>query len=180
MASVTEATPDLLLTASLRVSTFRASLTPETTSSVSQYELSKLTAWTREALDAFHRLLGFSQERLDCIHELADRYPRACLERTYEPAESDTDSSDDGAPLSPPPSPRGRGPGLSVKAWTRRINADRARGIRVWDTGFDDYAKWRSQMKSEHAHKALSTSSLLRKPGVRKKQRRPAIAVSER
>ena len=136
--------------------------------------------WTREALDAFNRLLGHSQEYLDRVHELADRYPRPNLERTYEPAESDTDSSDNGAPLSPPPSPRGRGPDLSRKAWARRINADHARGIHVWDTGLDDYAKWRSQMKSEHAHKVSSTFSLLRKSGVRKNQRRSAITVSGR
>ena len=136
--------------------------------------------WTREALDAFNRLLGHSQEYLDRVHELADRYPRPNLERTYEPAESDTDSSDNGAPLSPPPSPRGRGPDLSRKAWARRINADNRRGLGPWDTGFDDYAKWRSEMKLEHARKVLSTSNLLRKSGVRRKQRAPTIIVSER
>ena len=142
-------------------------------------------AWTREAADACDRIFqGYAQEYLDHVHKLSDEYRAAVYPRgvqpVWEPVSSDSDYSSDRAPLSPPASPRGEGPDLSRTAWDRRKWSDLSQGIETRDSGFDSYQKWRSQMMAEHASKVLPTLSSLEKPDVRKKQRRPAVIVSER
>jgi len=102
-------------------------------------------SWDRAAHDAFHRLLGYTQEYLDAVHKGADEY-RAMLDARgpqlpYEPASSDSEYDDSHlAPLSPPPSPRREEPDLSESAWLRWRPADLARGIEPKDS----YEKWRS------------------------------------
>ena len=142
-------------------------------------------SWNREAYDAFHRLLGYSQENLNHVHKAADEY-RARLDARgpqppWEPAESDSEFSDtDGAPRSPPQSPKGDGPDLSMVAWDRRKWSDLSLGIEPRDSGFDNFETWRCHVLSEHAQKVLPTSTSLQKSGVRKKPRRPAVTISER
>ena len=104
-------------------------------------------SWDRAAADAFDILRGYTQEYLDEVHKRADDY-RAFLDARgpqppWEPAESDSDFSEpDGAPLSPPTSPKSEGPDLSKGAWGRRMLADLARGIETRDSGFDKYETW--------------------------------------
>ena len=141
-------------------------------------------SWDRAADDAFKRLLGYSQERLDRIHKAADER-RAMLEArdpqpSFEWVDSDSDFDDaDRALLSPPPSPKGDGPDLSITAWDRRKWSDLARGIETRDSGFDNFETWRCHVISEHAQKVLPISTPSKKSGVRK-NRRPAVIVSER
>ena len=82
--------------------------------------------------------------------------------------------------MSPPASPRGERPDLSIKAWDRRKWSDLSQGIEARDSGFDNYQTWRSQMMAEHASKVLPTISPPEKPDIRKKQRRSTAVVSER
>lgn len=89
-------------------------------------------SWSREADDAFSRLLGCSQDSLDRIHRKADEYrkayidagrpiqPQLSLEEAWAELESYGSDSDceetDLAPISPPMTPKGgedRGPPLS-------------------------------------------------------------------
>ena len=74
--------------------------------------------WDRAADDAFHRLLGYSQEYLDRVHEGVDEYRAAHAAQiasapdAWTDLESDSDYDDaHGAPLSPPLTPKGEGQG---------------------------------------------------------------------
>lgn len=133
--------------------------------------------WDRAAYDAFQRLLGTSQEELDRRHREADELRAWRLAHDGPPKVFEwTDASDpeDGAPITPPESPKGDSPDLSFRAWQKRIWADLSRGIHDRDTGFNNYETWKSYVLSE------STSTLLPKPEVRKKRRRPITTISER
>ena len=141
-------------------------------------------AWTREADDAFHRLLGYSQEYLDYTHKFADGYRAHVQARQaqfppWEWASSDSDLETDNVPPTPPESPKGDGPNLSVSAWERRIWTDRARGVESRETGFNDFDKWRAHVISEH-QKALPASTPVHKPGERKKRCSAVATVSKR
>ena len=138
---------------------------------------------SRAEVDAFRRLLGYSQEYLDEVHKCADE-ERARMGppvRWEMASSSDSEFSDaDRTPLTPPKSPKGDGPNLSQTAWARRIWSDLSVGIESHDTGFDDYEKWRSYTISEHAKRVVPVSTSLERSGIRKKKRRPAVMLSER
>ncbi|MCJ1474816.1 hypothetical protein MMC13_003476 [Lambiella insularis] len=158
------------------------------TSRQERYELWKKS---RPECDAFSRMLGYSQEYLDDINKHVDDYQARHANDPPTPlweGPSDTESEDaDGAPLSPPPSPRNDGLDLSLKAYDRRVWSDLARGLRSEDCGFGGYEKWRSHTIQEHSQRSLPVSNQLHKSGIRKhrpetpkKQRRFATIVSER
>ena len=98
-------------------------------------------AGSRKEYDAIHRLLGYSQEDLDYVHNAAEaRLAARGPQPFWEPASSDSDFSDTGATLlTPPSSPKGDGPDLSMKAWDRRKWSDLAQGIELDDSGFHNY-----------------------------------------
>ena len=147
---------------------------------------------SRQESDAWGRMCGYSQGYLDEVNKNVDDYrARHANDPPQPPWEgpgSDTESEDaDGAPLSPPPSPRGAGLDLSLKAYDRRLWSDLARGLPSKECAFGGYEKWRSHMISEHAQKALLPSTSLHESGVRKgqtgtrkKQHRFAATVAER
>ena len=140
------------------------------------------TMSTRAECDAFSRLLGCSQEYLDEVHRRADegRARLGPLVRWEPASSSDSESDDDHTPLTPPKSPKGDGPDLSRKAWSRRLYSDASIGIESYETGFNNYEKWRSYMISEHAKRVVPVSTSLEKSGVRKRKRRSAVTLSER
>lgn len=123
----------------------------------------------RTESDAIHKLLGYSQDYLDCVHKDADELRASIQARDFQPVwypcDSDSDLEDiDGAPMSPPQSPKDDVLDISVRAWDRRKWSDLARGIEPKDTGFDKFHTWRSHVISEHMQNVLPTSTSLQKP----------------
>lgn len=121
--------------------------------------------------DAFHTLfLGYSQEYLDGIHKAADeRKARFRLPEDFQPIcypyDSDSDFEDiDGAPMSPPRSPKEvKMIDVSVSAWNRRKLSDLAQGIETRDTGFDNYHLWQSCAVAEQWESVWAASKSLQK-----------------
>ena len=128
----------------------------------------------------FLRLLGTSHEELDRRQREADELRAWRLAHDGPPKVFEwTDASDsEGVPMTPPKSPKGDDPDLSIRAWNKRIFADLSRGVEPCDTGFDDYDTWKSHHLSETAPKVLPTSAPLPKPGICKKRRRPATTTT--
>lgn len=136
-------------------------------------------AWalTREQSDAIQRLFyGRSQEYLDRVHENADSLRAFLAARGPPPiwyplSDSDTEFSDaDGAPMSPPPSPKEPRDenvlDLSEKAWVRRKWIDLSQGIEARDSGFNNYETWRNHMISEHAKRNLPSPASSQTPSA--------------
>ena len=141
--------------------------------------------------DAFHRLLGYSQEYLDRIHKLADeRRASFRLHKDFQPIcypyDSDSDfEDDDGAPMTPPRSPKEvKMIDVSESAWNRRKLSDLARGIEPRDSGFDNYHLWQSYVVSEQYEKAMfpskASKSLQEPEGIKPLSITEVITRSER
>ena len=144
---------------------------------------------TREESDAIDRTFdGVSQEFLDKVHEHAEKL-RAVIEARGPPPiwhpfdDTDSEFDDvDGAPMSPPPSPKDENVlDLSRNAWIRRKYIDLSQRIFPEDTGFDKYETWRSHEISEHAKRNPPPSTSSGKPDVIKKSSsQPVFIASNR
>ena len=139
-------------------------------------------SWDRATDDAFNRLLGYSQEELDRFHEKVDEL--RAWRKAHDPQSdfewTESDSEPDGAPITPPDSPKGDSPDLSTKAWIKRKWADLSRGIEPCDSGFDNYETWKSYVLSENTGQILPASAPLQQSSIRKTRRRFVPAFSER
>lgn len=133
-------------------------------------------SFDRAESDAIHRLLGYSQDYLDGVRKGADELRTRIEARdpqpTWYPCDSDSDLENiDGAPMSPPQSPKDGVPDISVRAWDRRKWSDLARGIEPRDTGFDKFHTWRSYVISQNIQdeNVLPSSTSFQKPkGIEK------------
>ena len=96
---------------------------------------------SREESNAWLGLFGKSQDYIDEINRARDDYRAKHADDSqplWEGPETETESEDvDGAPLSPPASPKGDGPDLSFKAYRRRMWLDLSRGLPSEDCAFE-------------------------------------------